>query len=695
METLQPGMSEPLLFWNLLNDSQSNRAVTHSLLLTGHELGNLDKDSLWSIHLSTNFVRHSFSLPIHTSPRAFAACLLTTHENEGVTYIVLQEDPAPKICIQNLTSAEFHVMECGAIGLSAVPQTVPSCCEVIYEPPSLAKLYPVVYDEDIASEQDKRLQRMAKNVKIRLRCGGTEVKEGWSNPFLLTQNDDQFLEVPGFGRVLVSANSHTHHTFISLIPVGTSPSLQLTSQLAPTSHQPISRDLKVKVDIRQFVISLFDDAQRTEKEAEVLRFVASDLHFSHSRLDKEGAKVELTLRSLRVDNMTVQSLQEFAVAFLPRCEHAPPLQLVKKDFPPLLKLLVEYNPHASFQISSIHLSIQPVTFHLEDSLLQRLKAVSNTYSIPSANIHTVVKQVKIVSSSQIPLVVLQEAKRDAHPVCISSLIIEDMSVYVSANVTLKAYLSCRDTLFSFSRYELANVFSNWSEVSQIIAARYVSAVFMHIGWVLGSLELIGSPITFIQSINRGLSDLVRLPYEGLTRSPGLFLVGIGQGTASFLHQFSSGALSSITHLASSIARNMERLSMDPDHMSYQDRQRREQPATHFTQGVASGVSSFALSIMSAVAGLVDQPMQSFQRMEESDGTTSTLLKGFGKGLLGVVTKPVGGAMDLVSKAGQGIMSDTGLARKLSHCELVEGVREFVVGGVGRRELVRTCGGYVR
>ena len=128
------------MFWNLLNDSQSNKAVTHSLLLTGHKLGKLDEDSLWSILLSTNFVRHSFSLPIHASHRAFAACLLTTHENEGVTYIVLQEDPAPKICIQNLTSAEFQVMECGAIGLSAVLQTVPSCCEVIYDPSSLAKL---------------------------------------------------------------------------------------------------------------------------------------------------------------------------------------------------------------------------------------------------------------------------------------------------------------------------------------------------------------------------------------------------------------------------------------------------------------------------------------------------------------------------------------------------------------------------
>ena len=538
------------------------------------------------------------------------------------------------------------------------------------------------------------------------------------------------MEVPGFGRVLMSTDSrgpggggggggdsgdqyHPHsHVFLSLLPVGSSPCLQLTSRLGMAvgdspSPPSLSRGLKLRLDAAQIVICLSDDD--AHRSSEILRFVAGGLQFSHSSPhsggSEEEAELELTLASLRVDNMTRRSSEEFGVALLPRLEHVASWSLAQQKPPaPLLRLSVRYNPHSrTFQISSVRLCSEPATLQLEDSLLQTLRGVARSYTLPhgvcvaadkAAQDQVSSEGAKVMSLVLPPPWVLQEAQRDLYPVSISSLVIEPFSLHISANLTLGAYLSCKDTPFSFPRYELTYVFSNWSEVSQAVAARYVSALFMHAGWVLGSLELLGSPVAFVQSVNQGLRDLVMLPYEGLTRSPTHFLLGIGRGTASFLHQFSSGALSSLTNLASSIARNMERLSMDPDHVTYQDQQRRERPATHLAGGVASGVSSFALSLMSGVAGLVEQPMQSIQKMEDSAGTTSTLLKGVGKGLLGVVTKPVGGAMDLVSKTGQGIMCGTGLVQVLRHCELAESVTSFVQAEE-RRGLVKTAAGYAR
>ena len=300
----------------------------------------------------------------------------------------------------------------------------------------------------------------------------------------------------------------------------------------------------------------------------------------------------------------------------------------------------------------------------------------------------------------------------------SGLVVEPVSVFVSANVTLKKalYLSCKDTPFSFARFELPrDVFSNWTELSHALAARYVSALYAHAGWVLGSLELLGSPVAFARSLGRGLSDLVRLPYEGLTRSPALFMVGVSRGAASFVRQVSSGALGSVTNMAASIARNMEHLSMDPAHASYQEHRRRQGRGegsllseggggggggSGFVGGLASGVSSFGLSLVSAVAGLVDQPMQSFQARDESSSTSTAaataaaLLKGVGKGLLGVVTKLVGGAMDLVSKAGQGIMRGTGLAQELGHTRLPAELVPYLTMQE-RKALLRSPGGQER
>lgn len=721
-EEIKPGKSISLLFWNILSSSLTSKGVTHSLLLTGcnkevSSNGGYPHDAAtWSIHLCTDFVRHSFSLPVSQLSQSFVACLLTMHEHADTIYLVLQEDTAPRVCIQNLTMAHFQVVESGvAAGLDACPQRVPAHHEVVYEPPSLAKLYPVVYDEDVGTERDKRLQQAAKNLKMKLRfvhfvrnsnktgvdgdiggdLGVCQKFEDWSGCFLLSCDEDKVLDVPGFGRVLVSVDSRVqHHAFISLLPTSGSPYQKLTSRLGVMAGQSMLRILKCELNLAQVVVSLCDDTEFSWREIEIVRFVANNVHFFHSNFSQDAARVDLTVKTLRVDNMMKQSSEEFAVAFLSRYEHAAPWQLVEQEYPPLLNFVVHYNPRGKFLITSILLSIQPTTVQLEDSLLQKLKNIVATYRLPQAT-HRDLRPIGMsFVDFSIPLAVLQEAERDAYPVTISNLVIEPISIFVSANITLKAYLSCKDTPFSFPRYELVGVFSTWPEISQMIAARYMSALFMHIGWVLGSLELIGSPVAFIQSINRGLMDLVRLPYEGLTRSPGLFVLGIGHGTLSFFRQFSSGALTSVTNLASSIARNMERLSMDSDHMTYQDRQRRERPTTHFTEGVAQGASSFVLSLMSAVAGLVEQPMQSIHQMDESAGTTTTLLKGVGKGLLGVVTKPVGGAMDLVSKTGQGIMRGTGLVQKLEHCELLGEVSEFA-RLQERKELVKTLGGYAR
>ena len=703
MEKLEPGECRALLFWNnILLSSQTNKSITYSLLFDART-GDNDSAS-WSIPLSTNFVRHSFSVPISKSSQSYEACLMTMHETPDTTYLVLQEDTGPRVCFQNLTVSDFKVVECNMAGIDASPQQIPSQHEVVYEPPSLAKLYPIVNDEDILTEQDKQVQLAAGRVKVKL-CyvhpENTELSdegEGWSSPFSVTNDKDKIVPIPGFGEVLVSTDTRMYTTFISLLPTGNNPSQQLSSKLKLTPTHRISRIFKCNVRILCGILSLIDDeAQQNTRRTlpEILRFIVCKLHFFHSSSSRDSAKVGFTAKSVRIDNMLNQSSREFAVMLLPRSEHAARLQLIQEEEEPLINFVVQYHPLANFLIHTVYLAIQPVTFQLEDSLLQKLNNIRESFKRPAIFfLDTSIAESDPVDSLLVPQSVLQESERDAHPVLIGNILIESVTIYVSANVTLRAYLSCSDTPFRLSQYELESVYSNWPEISQVIAEKYISSLLMHIGWVLGSLELIGNPVNFIESVGRGLRDLVSLPYEGLTRSPGLFIQGIGQGTASFLRQFSSGALTSITNLASSIARNMERLSMDQDHMSYQDQQRRERPATHFTAGFTSGVSSFGVSLMSAVAGLVEQPMQSVQHMEESAGTTTTLLKGVGKGLLGVVTKPVGGAMDLVSKTGQGIMHGTGLVRKIEHFELSDEMARFFQG-MDLGDIQLTTGGYLR
>lgn len=62
-----------------------------------------------------------------------------------------------------------------------------------------------------------------------------------------------------------------------------------------------------------------------------------------------------------------------------------------------------------------------------------------------------------------------------------------------------------------------------------------------------------------------------------------FLRGITQGSASLMRHVTAGTLQSVTKLASSVARNLDRLTLDDEHLRRAEEQRRLKP-----QGLAQG-----------------------------------------------------------------------------------------------------------
>ena len=58
--------------------------------------------------------------------------------------------------------------------------------------------------------------------------------------------------------------------------------------------------------------------------------------------------------------------------------------------------------------------------------------------------------------------------------------------------------------------------------------------------VVGSMDLLGSPTGLVRSVSTGLSDLLRLPYQGLMTSPTAFLSGILGGVSSLMRNVTAG-----------------------------------------------------------------------------------------------------------------------------------------------------------
>ncbi|KAJ8927593.1 hypothetical protein NQ314_019920 [Rhamnusium bicolor] len=107
----------------------------------------------------------------------------------------------------------------------------------------------------------------------------------------------------------------------------------------------------------------------------------------------------------------------------------------------------------------------------------------------------------------------------------------------------------------------------------------------------------------------------------------------------------AGTLQSITKLASSVARNLDRLTLDEEHLKRTEEQRRQKPQG-LTQGIVAG----------AVGGIAHHPLQSVM----SEGASPrSLAAGVGLGLVGVFTKPLSGAAELVALTGQGLLQGAG------------------------------------
>lgn len=141
-----------------------------------------------------------------------------------------------------------------------------------------------------------------------------------------------------------------------------------------------------------------------------------------------------------------------------------------------------------------------------------------------------------------------------------------------------------------------------------------------------------------------------MPVQGLFRGPWGFLLGLTHGSASLLKNVTAGTVNSVTKLAASVARNLDRLTLDDEHLERTEALRRSRPQG-ITHGFTQGLTGFGISLLGAVGGIARHALEAKSSVE--------VFTGLGKGLVGVVTKPISGAAELLALTGQGVLHTVG------------------------------------
>lgn len=224
----------------------------------------------------------------------------------------------------------------------------------------------------------------------------------------------------------------------------------------------------------------------------------------------------------------------------------------------------------------------------------------------------------------------------------------------AVNVLTMSIGNVNDAPIRYNALMLENARLSMNALISNIQSHYVQESLRQVHIVIGSADFLGNPVGLFNNISSGVADIFYEPYQGLvTDRPQDLGVGIAKGASSFVKKSVFGLSDSVSKFTGSISKGLAAASMDKEFQDARRMSRSRNRPKHALYGITSGGNAFATSLASGIGGLARQPMQG----AEKEGAAG-FVKGVGKGLLGLATKPAIGAFDLASSMAEGVRNTT-------------------------------------
>ena len=185
----------------------------------------------------------------------------------------------------------------------------------------------------------------------------------------------------------------------------------------------------------------------------------------------------------------------------------------------------------------------------------------------------------------------------------------------------------------------------------LVAKHYTRAVVGQLGLVAGSLTALGNPVDLAANVGGGVRDLFYEPAAGAVLGPREFVKGVGRGGRGFVAGVVHGVSSSVAGVATTVNRNLALLTLDEEYASGRTEALAKQAAAaedmnraeKVGQGLRNAGSNVLGGFKSGLGGLFSAPVKGAQQ----EGLKG-FVKGVGKGVAGVVLKPVVGITEGVT-----------------------------------------------
>ncbi|XP_075164386.1 vacuolar protein sorting 13D [Haematobia irritans] len=198
-----------------------------------------------------------------------------------------------------------------------------------------------------------------------------------------------------------------------------------------------------------------------------------------------------------------------------------------------------------------------------------------------------------------------------------------------------------DALIEFDKFSDRHHFETLEIYMKSIKVHYVNQLKWHAAAILGSVDFLGNPLGFANDLSEGVSGLI---FEGSVKS--------------LVKNVTHGISNSTAKLTETISDSLGRVVLDEhDNETRQKILEVNYPTTggHLT----AGLKGFGFGLLGGVTSIVRHTYVGAQ----ADGFPG-FLSGLGKGIVGTVTKPLIGVLDLASEAASAVRETS---RGTHHC----------------------------
>jgi len=194
-----------------------------------------------------------------------------------------------------------------------------------------------------------------------------------------------------------------------------------------------------------------------------------------------------------------------------------------------------------------------------------------------------------------------------------------------------------NVLFKIDYFERKNILLSNSETVSLAVGHYVRQVLKQFYVIVLGLDVIGNPVGLLMGLKQGVGDLFYEPYMGIIQGPEEFAEGLALGIRSLFSHTVGGAAGALGKITGTLGDGISTLTMDQETR----KKRRERMNRKMT--LAQSGKDLARGFFTGVMGIVTKPLRG-AKQEGFEG----LMKGVGRGVVGVVADPATGVIDFAS-----------------------------------------------